>query len=113
MKRFLNCIDAQVFTAMEAATERCKALDAAKRSAMFEYLSHCHVDVLSALQVGLGTHLTHGRRVHGSVRCLAAAIRLLTALRNLLRNHRCSPAHVPIAEPGHHTLVTESCDACA
>ena len=46
-----RCV-AQVFTTMEAATERCKALDAAKRSAMFEYLSHCHVDVLSPLQVG-------------------------------------------------------------
>jgi len=42
----------QVFTTMEAATERCKALDAAKRSAMFGYLSHCNVDILSSLQVG-------------------------------------------------------------
>ena len=42
----------QVFTTMEAATERCKALDEAKRSAMYDYLSQCHADVLSPLQVG-------------------------------------------------------------
>ena len=80
--------DAQVFTTMEAATERCKALDAAKRSAMFWYLSHCHVDVLSALQVGLRTHLTHGRRVHGGF------------------GDR-------VIQPVRHTLVTTSCDAYA
>ena len=49
----------QVFMTVEATTERCKALDAAKRSAMFEYLHRCHMDVLSPLQVGPGFPRAH------------------------------------------------------
>ena len=40
----------QVFATVEQASELCRTLDAAKRSAMFEYLQHCHMDVLSPLQ---------------------------------------------------------------